>query len=151
MDASHSEARDSMDIMRIVDVGFFHKAKRSLFVLYCPYKRASCAVHFTSLHFSRRRWLKRTFRENVIKNAIFRGFLFCLNLTANTINPRLTGELPSSFVDRYPPLVHLLPFRSLLFYRFLFLQPKHYMLQDPGELSKMKNTTWVENYPTKNR
>ena len=80
-----------------------------------------------------------------------RFFFFCLNLTANTINPRLNGELPSSLVDRYPPLLHLWPFQSLLFDRFLFLQPKHYMLQDRGEWPKMKSTSWVENYPTKNR
>ena len=51
-------------------------------------------------------------------------------------------HLPSSFVHRYFPLVHLWPFQSLLFYRFLLLQVKHCVQQDPGEQSKMKCVTF---------
>ena len=46
---------------------------------------------------------------------------------------RCSHALPLSFVRRYFPPAHLLPFQNLLFYRFLFLQPEHYVQQDPGE------------------
>ena len=51
-------------------------------------------------------------------------------------------NLPSSFVHRYFPFVHLWPFQSLLFYRFLLLQVKHCVQQDPGEQSKTKCVTF---------
>ena len=47
-------------------------------------------------------------------------------------------QLPLSFVHIYFPLAHLWPFQSLLFCRFLFLQPKHYVQPDPGEWPKIQ-------------
>ena len=58
-----------------------------------------------------------------------------------TSTRRCIIHLPSSFVHTYFPLVHLWPFQSLLFYRFLFLQPKHYEQQDPGARPKTKSVT----------
>ena len=50
-------------------------------------------------------------------------------------------NLPSFFVHRYFLVVHLWPFQNQLFYRFLVLQPKHYVQQDPDERPEMKCVT----------
>ena len=100
----------------------------SLLVVYCPYNRASNAVHLTGS-----RPLQEIHHQFLLSWRLQRGYFLLLTNKW----PRQIASLPWISVHTHFLVVRLWPFRSLLPCTFLFLQPTRYERQDPGEWSKI--------------